>query len=189
MPAQSLTVFAGSHALVTGDRDVVASAVRELYASGEQRMILVFDDVTGEQIDLDLRERPPAGAAPSGEEPVPRRPGRPKLGVVAREVTLLPRHWEWLNAQPGGASVALRKLVESARRDSADTDRVRRSQEATFRFITAVAGNEQGFEEACRALFAGDQVRFDSQMAAWPTDVAVYALRLAEGAFATGATN
>ena len=120
----------------------------------------------------------------TSEEAVPRRPGRPKLGVVAREVTLLPRHWDWLNAQPGGASVALRKLVEGARRDRAGVDRVRRSQEAAFRFMSAVAGNEQGFEEVCRALFAGDQEEFDSHMAAWPIDITVYATRLAGDAFA-----
>ena len=184
MSAQSLTVFAGPRLIVTGDRDVAISALRELAANGEQRSILVFDDATGEQVDLDVREGSIPVAAPANEEPEPRRPGRPKLGVVAREVTLLPRHWEWLNAQPGGASVALRKLVEAARRDSVDTDRMRHSQEAAFRFMTAVAGNEAGFEEACRALYAGDREKFDSQIASWPADVAAYASRLAGDAFA-----
>ncbi|NTU72437.1 MAG: DUF2239 family protein [Coriobacteriia bacterium] len=185
MPTESLTVFAGSHAILTGERDAVAYALREMHAAGEQRAILVFDDTTGEQIDIDLREGSASGPPPSSEEPVQRRPGRPKLGVVAREVTLLPRHWEWLNAQPGGASVALRKLVEGARRENVDTDRARRSQEAAFRFMTAIAGNEPGFEEACRALYAGDRRVFNSHAASWPPDVGDYARRLAGDAFAT----
>jgi hypothetical protein len=119
---------------------------------------------------------PPAGGA--------RGPGRPKLGVVAREVTLLPRHWEWLGAQPGGASVALRRLVEDARRGSADADRVRRAREAAYRFMSAMAGNEPGFEEATRALFAGDAERYEATTAAWPADVRAHARRLAAASFA-----
>jgi hypothetical protein len=103
---------------------------------------------------------------------------------VAREVTLLPRHWEWLNAQPGGASVALRRLVENARRDTAEGDRIRRSQEAAFRFITAIAGNEPGYEEACRALFRRDQNAFEARIVAWPADIADYTRGLAADAFA-----
>src|SRR4029079_13633389 len=131
---------------------------------GEQ--VLIFDDTTSESIELDFRgssedllrrlARPDSRevAAVSGAA---RGPGRPKLGVVAREVTLLPRHWEWLNAQPGGASVALRKLVEEARRSNEAKDRLRQAQEALYRFMSTVAGDEAGFEEASRALFAGDR--------------------------------
>lgn len=171
-----LTVFAGPQAIASGDRANTIATLRELDPA-EKRPVLVFDDVTGEQVDLDLREGAPA------PEPEPRRPGRPKLGVVAREVTLLPRHWDWLNAQPGGASVALRKLVESARRENAESDRTRRAQEAAYRFMTAMAGNEAGFEEACRALYAGDHDTFRTMTASWPTDVARYADRLAAEAF------
>ena len=118
---------------------------------------------------------------------LPRTPGRPRLGVVGREVTLLPRHWEWLNAQPGGASVALRKLVDQARRANEGRDRVRRAQEVTFRFTSAMAGNDVGFEEASRALFAGDGRRFEEHTEAWPPDVRAYALSLSAPAFAGGA--
>ena len=113
----------------------------------------------------------------------PRGPGRPRLGVVAREVTLLPRHWEWLGTQPGGASAALRRLVESARRDGAGKDRVRAAQESAYRFMLAVAGNEPGFEEATRALFAGHAARFGECLAAWPPDVRAHALRVSAAAF------
>ncbi|HZJ02412.1 MAG TPA: DUF2239 family protein, partial [Thermoleophilia bacterium] len=105
-------------------------------------------------------------------------------GVVGREVTLLPRHWEWLNAQPGGASVALRKLVEQARRANEGKDRVRRSQEGAFRFMSAMAGNEPGFEEATRALFAGDRQRFEHHSESWSVDLRDYARALAADAFA-----
>ncbi len=105
------------------------------------------------------------------------------MGVVAREVTLLPRHWDWLNGQPGGASVALRKLVEEARRANAGRDRVRRAQEAAYRFLSALAGNLPGFEEATRALFASDRTRFQEMVEPWPEDVRDHAKTLANAAF------
>jgi uncharacterized protein len=203
MPEQGYTIFVGSQVTARGGHEAVVERLKEHEAKGEREPILVFEDETGRQIDLDLRagsarttETAPIAKSAStaetatmaksaAEEPVTRRgPGRPKLGVVAREVTLLPRHWEWLNAQPGGASVALRKLVENARRENAGSDRVRRSQEAAFRFMTAMAGNEPGFEEACRALYRRDPVAFEARIGDWPADVAGYARRLAADAFA-----
>jgi hypothetical protein len=112
-------------------------------------------------------------------EPETRGRGRPKLGVVPREVTLLPRHWDWLNTQPGGASVALRKLVEEARRTSGSADRRRVAHESAYRFMSAVAGNLPGFEEATRSLFADDERRFAELVADWPSDVRDYAVMLA----------
>ena len=159
--------------------------------------ILIFDDLTGRAIDLDLRgsdrRHPRADLARSkNSEPVPADPpvseprgrGRPKLGVVAREVTLLPRHWEWLGAQPGGASVALRKLVEQARRVGGDKDRSRAARDAAYHFMSAIAGNLPGFEEAARALFADDRRRFVALIAAWPADIRDHAVRLARSATA-----
>ncbi len=174
MGTRSVTVFAGSRIVASGSPDSVVSVVRALESQADDRTVLLFDDETGEQTDLDLRADPPV------EEPASRGPGRPKLGVVGREVTLLPRHWDWLNAQPGGASVALRKLVERARKEGAEGDRVRRSQEAAFRFMTAIAGNEPGYEEATRALYARDRETFEALVASWPPDVAEYARRLAD---------
>lgn len=104
--------------------------------------------------------------------------------MVAREVTLLPRHWDWLARQPGGASVALRKLVEGARRESGVTDPRREAQEAAYRFMSALAGNEPGYEEATRALFAGNEARFAETTASWPRDIRDYASMLAAPAFA-----
>jgi hypothetical protein len=134
--------------------------------------------------------REPQHQAARGEEPqkpsvpvVARGVGRPRLGVMAREVTLLPRHWEWLNRQPGGASVTLRKLVEEARRSGAGRDRVREAQEVTYRFLLAIAGNLPGYEEAMRALFASRRERFEELLAAWPPDIRDHASRLAASAF------
>jgi uncharacterized protein len=169
------TAFAGTRRIGAGELQMVALEARRAIESGELAPVLIFDDVSGEVIDLDLRELP--------EPEPPRRPGRPRLGVVAREVTLLPRHWDWLNSQPGGASVALRKLVEAARRVNVAKDRVRVAQEAAYRFMSALAGNEPGFEEALRALFAGKREGFEERIAGWPADVREHAKKLAAGAF------
>ena len=182
MSAEQLTLFAGTQAVATGDHGDMAAAIKDLQARGDTRPLLVFDDVSGEQVDIDLRA---AGVLVPAIKEAPERkgPGRPRLGVVSREVTLLPRHWEWLNAQPSGASATLRKLVDQARRDNATGDSARRSQEAACRFMTALAGNEVGFEEACRSLFAGDRQGFMARVAQWPEDVAAFATKLASDAF------
>lgn len=184
------TAFDDARLLATGAPLDVATAVKRLVDDGSHGSILIFDDATGRQIDLDLRGsvqevvgRLPAEATNDRVGEAPRGPGRPKLGVVGREVTLLPRHWEWLSSQPGGASVALRKLVEDARKTNRDADRVRQSQEAAYRFMTSLAGDLTGYEEATRALYAGDAARFEAHMASWPTDVRTYATQLASAAF------
>jgi len=149
----------------------------------------VFDLVTGRVVDLDLRGDAADALARLSPPPAPekRGPGRPKLGVVAREVTLLPRHWDWLSAQPGGASVALRTLVEAQMKAGEGPERARRAREATYRFITAMAGDRPGYEEAVRMLFAGDWTAFDAAVAAWPEDVRETARAMAEGAWRNGA--
>ena len=126
----------------------------------------------------------PAPGAAAGDA-LPRGPGRPKLGVVAREVTLLPRHWDWLGTQPGGASVALQKLVERAQRANAESDRRRAATESAYRFMHALAGNEKGFEDASRALFAGQIERLKVEVASWPHDVRTHLLELAGRALAS----
>ena len=187
------TAFIGHRLLATGPLPQVALAVKALGDVPEP--ILVFTDTTGTVIDLDLRGSDQEilqrlAPEPSAQNTManvdaataePRGRGRPRLGVVAREVTLLPRHWEWLNAQTGGASVALRKLVEDARRASPDKERKRRSQEAAYRAMSTLAGNLPHFEEACRALFADEAVRFTGLLAAWPEDIRLYVQRLAVG--------
>jgi hypothetical protein len=163
--------FVGTERLAVGSLDEVALAVDRAAARSVQP-ILIFDRTTGEQVEPAAPARPARRAA-----------GRPRLGVVAREVTLLPRHWDWLADQPGGASVTLRRLVEQARRSSAGADRVRRAREAAYRFMTAMGGDRPGFEEALRALFAGDRTKFGKCVAAWPRDVREEAEALAGPSF------
>ncbi|MCY1202018.1 hypothetical protein D9M68_336820 [compost metagenome] len=194
------TTFDGHRRIATGSLQANALALKRALEAGAGGPVLVFDDSTGRSIDLDtsgteaaVLERTAERAAqleslrqPAGdndeaaEVAEPRGRGRPKLGVVSREVTLLPRHWEWLAAQPGGASVALRKLVEQARRDNADKDRGRRASERAYHFMAAMAGDLPGFEEATRALFAGDVAGFAQRLEAWPVDIREHAMRLAD---------
>jgi hypothetical protein len=170
----SCTVFHRSRKVASGTNDEIALFLRDKPQGGDY---LVFDDGTGRQLDFDLRAV--ESQRPVESQAEPRGRGRPRLGVVAREVTLLPSHWDWLNVQPGGASVALRKLVDAARRTSGDRDRVRAAQESTYWFISAIAGNLPGFEEATRALFAYDRRRFGDLISGWPEDIRDYAIRLA----------
>lgn len=183
----SCTAFAGTRSVVSGELRVVAAVVKALLDHEGQLSVLIFDDVTSELAELDFRgslqavlARLPAQVAPvTVAETATRAPGRPRLGVVPREVTLLPRHWEWLAAQPGGASVVLRKLVEAASRANETRDRVRRAQDAAYRFMAAMAGDQPGFEEAVRALFADVPEQFGAQTEAWPADVRDHARMLA----------
>lgn len=168
--APTYTAFSGNRRLASGSQAEILAAISTLAQDAPSP--LVFEDATGQQVEL-------AAASPAA----PRGPGRPRLGVVSREVTLLPRHWEWLAGQPGGASVALRKLVDEARRANEGADRRRKAQETAYRFMSALAGNETGFEEAARALFAGDGWRFEASTQPWPHDVASHARRLAAPAF------
>ena len=172
------TAFAGDRLIARGDPREVVVAVKAAVEAGEA--VLVFDDADARPVEFDLRGDLVAVVgrlAPPPEEK--RGPGRPKLGVTAREVTLLPRHWDWLASQPGGASVALRKLVETALREAEGPDRVRKGREAAYRFMTAIAGDLAGYEDAVRALFAGDAVGFAAAMAEWPEDIRDYAAELA----------
>jgi hypothetical protein len=186
------TAFEGARRIASGDLAEVASKAKAAVDKGRQ--VMIFDDASSEAIEVDFRgtvedvlqrlaERDRKDSAAAATADTPRGPGRPKLGVVAREVTLLPRHWDWLNAQPGGASVALRKLVETARRTNEGKDRVRQAQEAAYRFMSAMAGDRPGFEEATRALFAGRREQFDQLIAPWPRDVRDHAKKLAALAF------
>ena len=188
------TAFAGTQRLAGGPVRDVARAVKTHLDTHPESQVLVFDNTSAHPVEFDLRgtvedvvaridQAAPSAAEPAESENRPRGPGRPKLGVIAREVTLLPRHWDWLAAQPGGASVTLRKLVEDARRAAEGADRRRAAQEAAYRFMSAMAGNAAGFEEATRALFAADAAAFASLTHSWPADVRDFARELASRAF------
>ncbi|MCB2042283.1 MAG: DUF2239 family protein [Burkholderiaceae bacterium] len=204
----SYTCFDGFRRVASGDLSTVAPMFQRAHAQPAPGPVLLFDDATGRTMDIDTRgsaeqllarlahgqaaesgvrtgrgrpaaslDTDPPAADGGGDEP--RGRGRPKLGVVAREVTLLPRHWDWLAAQKGGASVALRKLVEQARR--ADTDDSAQRHERAYHFMSALAGDLPGFEEAIRALFANDRARLEPLLAHWPADVREHALHLGFG--------
>lgn len=164
-------VFLNDHLLQRGDLETAAKAAHANSASSP----LVFESASGRVLDLDLRGSWPEVASrlwPAGRAKPVR--GRPRLGVIPREVTLLPRHWDWLSAQPGGASAALRRLVDQARKDTVDADARRQAQEAAYRVATTLAGNRPGYEEAIRALFANDMAGFHRLIDAWPPDIAGY---------------
>ncbi|MDH2350173.1 DUF2239 family protein [Bradyrhizobium sp. SSUT112] len=191
IPMQTtFTAFIGQRRLASGPAGDVALAVKRAGPQPDQP-IIIFDDGTGRSIDFDLRGEdrevlarlaklvPPSSTEAAEPPSEPRGRGRPKLGVVAREVTLLPRHWEWLNTQAGGASVTLRKLVDEARRASGDKDRERQARDAAYHFMSTMAGNLPQFEEASRALFADDRRRFTGLIADWPADIRDHIVKLA----------
>ena len=187
-PTLTCTSFEGDRRIASGELTHVIAETKRVVEQNGNLPILIFNNASSESIEVDFRGTlddvlsrliTPAIA---GEE-MPRGRGRPKLGVVAREVTLLPRHWEWINVQPGGASVALRKLVEKARTANEDKDRIRKGQEVCYRFMSAMAGDKPGFEEASRALFAGNAERFNECIAPWPEGVREHVRMLAAGAF------
>jgi uncharacterized protein len=193
-PDAAYIAFEGDRSIASGDLRSVARAAKETLDRRNDAAILIFDGATSGPVEIDFRgtvadvlaRLPEIAGAPVAPEdtaiPTSRGPGRPKLGVVAREVTLLPRHWEWLARQTGGASVALRKLVDEARRTGEEGHRVRQAQEAAYRFLSVMAGNKPNYEEAIRALFAGEASRFEKLIAEWPADVRRHASRLAEAA-------
>jgi hypothetical protein len=147
----------------------------------EDSLVLIFDDQTGKQVDFDLRGTLAEVLERYREAPV-RGPGRPKLGVVAREISLLPRHWEWLEEQPNGASAAIRRLVDEARKREPREQEAKLAIAAAGRFLTAMAGNLPGYEEASRALYTRDKRRFGELTREWPKDVRLHAQRMVRGA-------
>jgi hypothetical protein len=177
--------FAGTELLAKGELVEVVRAVKAALDSGSDRSIALLDAATSKPVEINF-----SGTEEEVLQRIPRAPGRsagrPKLGVIPREVTLLPRHWEWLSTQPGGASVALRKLVEHASRDAREADTMREARDTAYRFMHELMGDAAGFEEASRALFAGDGERFRGLVADWPAGVRAHLLELAGPAFGSG---
>lgn len=162
----SYIVFQGTRHVATGSHEQISTTLK---VTDPGQPILVFDSQTGAQIDLGLIPNTTSDA------PLTRGRGRPKLGVVAREVTLLPRHWDWLSGQQGGASVALRRIVDEASKSPKERERV--ASENAYKFMQAIAGDLPGYEEALRALFARNREGFETQIASWPEDVRAQATR------------
>jgi hypothetical protein len=184
----SYVAFAGTRRVAAGGLREVLPVLRQRFQRDRSDLVLVFDVDTGRQVDFDLRgslDEVLERAAPVRA----RGPGRPKLGVTSREVSLLPRHWEWLEQQPNGISAALRRLVEQASKAQPGREHARRVREALSRFLSSIAGDRPNYEEACRALFAGDVARFEALVQRWPKDIGDYAVeRAREAARAVGET-
>jgi hypothetical protein len=189
-----ITAFIGDHRVASGDPVEVVHAAKAELDRGADPHVRLFDDRTGRRLDLDFAGDPAVVAdraewlraslidQTDATSPEPRGRGRPKLGVVAREVTLLPRHWAWLASQRGGASATLRRLVDEARKASESLDRVRHSQDAAYRFMYDSAGDAPGYQEAIRSLYRGDAAGFEAATERWPADVREYARHLAADA-------
>jgi hypothetical protein len=185
---RTYTAFAGQRQVASGDLETLILGTKACLDRGEREPVLVFEDQTGIQIDFDLRGTPeevlarlpshPLLAPSAAAAKLRTGPGRPKLGVVCREVSLLPRHWEWLEQQSGGISVALRKLVDEARKGGLGKERARRARDAASKFMWVMAGDLPGFEEASRALFAGDPERLRDLIREWPEDIRKHVERL-----------
>ncbi|AJP59657.1 hypothetical protein UC34_11865 [Pandoraea vervacti] len=192
------TVFRDKRRIAAGSLADAAIAFQQAMLADPNASVLIFDNLTGDTRDVDvrgtaadIRVRYPLPAASTADmtagtandaahdaDAPPKSRGRPKLGVIAREVTLLPRHWDWLAEQRGGASVALRKLIDEARRANVERDTQRRAQERAYSFMSTMAGDLPHFEEASRALFAHDLDALEARIVEWPEDVRTHLMRL-----------
>jgi hypothetical protein len=188
------TAFLGEARITSGPLETVLPALKTRFDAGENRLVLIFDDESGQQVDFDLRgtlaevvnRATPAPTPSPTSTPARMGPGRPKLGVVSREVSLLPSHWEWLERQPTGASAALRRLVDQAGKRDPGPQRARRAMESTGRFLSAMAGNLPNYEEASRALYRANRGQFEALTGEWPQDIRQHAWRMARDAFGEG---
>lgn len=180
------TAFSQMKRVASGTVQDVAVKSKDFLKKEPKASLLVFDDQTGQQVDLNLRGSIDAVSKryDNAEEKAEKKgPGRPKLGVISKEVTLLPQHWDWLSRQPGGASVTLRKLVEDARKKNAAKDLLRQSQDAAYKVMTALAGDLPNYEEALRALFSKERTKFKMMIQDWPRDVRDYVSYLTANCF------
>ena len=190
MTRSTYTAFAGQRLIVSGDLETMILRTKEHLDKNPAESVLIFEDQTGKQVDFDFRGTPEDVLARLASHPLfgpapsqavgQRGPGRPSMGVVCREGSLLPRHWEWLGRQPGGSSAALRRLVDEARKRGGRKERARAARDAAGKFMWVMAGNLPGFEEASRALYAGDRARLDGLTRGWPPDIRDHIGRLVD---------
>lgn len=186
---ETYTAFEGPDRLFKGNlQDVVLKTKRRL-GRAENSSILIFSDATGRTIEFnfhgsekDVSRRLEMYVDQAGNKPSS-GPGRPRLGVISREISLLPRHWEWLATQSGGASAAIRRLIEEAKKKSAARGSIKQLQERAYQFMTVIAGDLAGYEEALRALYRADRKHFLLKIQDWPCDIKNYLMELAEPVF------
>lgn len=175
------TAFESNRRIAAGGLRDLLPVLKRRFDLDPSEILLVFEDETGRQVDFDLRGT--LDEVIEREAPPPSRgPGRPKLGVVSREVSLLPRHWEWLEQQPSGISAALRRLVDAARKAEPGKEKARQLRAAASRFMWAMAGNLPNYEETSRALFAGDHAQLETLTKKWPKDVRNHVVQMSKDA-------
>lgn len=192
-PSEELTyaAFKKEKLIAEGDlKKVILKTKRELMRSPESA-ILIFSNETGKTMDFNFQgsenevlSRLEVFLEPKIEiDPKEKKVGRPSLGVISREVSLLPKHWEWLACQSGGASAEIRRLVEKAMKQTQAASTVKMAQEKTFRFLNTIAGNFPNFEEAIRSLYRRDLNAFEQIIKFWPVDIKDHALHLSKHAW------
>jgi hypothetical protein len=188
--SNTYTAFNNTDLFHQGDLSEVVLKIKDHIGKAENTTITVFSDATGKTIDFnfqgtkkDVQKRLDVFVSESSLTNTITGPGRPKLGVISREISLLPTHWEWLSTQPGGASAILRRLVDEARKKSLNTPSIKSIQEKTHRFISAIAGDLEGYEEVLRAMYRKDEDQFLIHMSSWPNDLKTHALFLSKGMF------
>ncbi len=171
------TAFEGHKLLFRGKLHDVVLKIKKKLGKSDNSSVWIFNDLTGKIMDfnfqgsekdvlkrLEIFSSEDAKKASTG-------PGRPKLGVISREISLLPRHWEWLAGQPSGASATLRRLIEDAKKKSQGSHNIKQLQERSYKVMSVLAGDLGGYEEALRALYKRDEKKFYQQMKDWPQDV------------------
>ncbi|MES2802482.1 MAG: DUF2239 family protein [Bdellovibrionota bacterium] len=183
------TVFAGFKIISQGNIEEVAIATKKYLKKEDDVRLLIFSDLSGKQMDLDLSgadkdvidrlsvyKAAEASVSVSG-------PGRPKIGVKPREVSLLPLHWEWLSTQSGGASATIRRLVDEKMKAPTPKDKIKQTQESVYTFLNSIAGDLTNFEDAIRFLYRQDEAKFKDAIADWPKDLKKHTLTLSRGVF------
>jgi uncharacterized protein len=186
---ENYTAFEGTTRLYRGTFQEVVLKVKERLGRAENSSVLIFSNNTGKTMDFNFQGNMKDTLKRlekfvSTQEPRPiSGPGRPKLGVISREVSLLPRHWEWLASQPSGASATIRKLIEEAKKKSSTRNSVKHVQECVYRFMSVIVGDMKGYEEALRALYKADRKNFLLHIQDWPTDVRTHVIEMAKPVF------
>ncbi|MBN1412503.1 MAG: DUF2239 family protein [Spirochaetales bacterium] len=165
----NFTAFAGHSLIASGDLRTILTLTKKYLDSGQNEPILIFNDETGRQHDFNMQGTLQEVLDRAMDQPQ-KGPGRPKLGVINKEVSLLPRHWEWLNRQQHRASGTIRRLVEAAQKEGKG-NRAKALLEAAGNFMWAMTGNFKGFEEASRALYARKWEKLEEIISSWPADV------------------
>lgn len=174
----SYTAFVGHRLLVAGPLESLLSGVKTYLDKDGRENVLIFEDQTGKQVEFDFEGTLDQVLSRELPEPAPTGPGRPKLGVTSREISLLPRHWEWLEQQPQGISAALRRLVEETMKREPNKEKARRKREAAAKLMWGLCGDLPGFEEASRALYAKDLEGFEGQVRKWPKDARTHLIKM-----------